>query len=116
VAGLGDDERWARSNDLTCLSQDHLDASRIGVAGELAGASGRLDSSKVDNAALDLRNRLLRHDEHVVALQTARSSGRLDEEQAEIVALVELRDAQKRDDAKLARQPRPVTRIPACPL
>ena len=66
---LGDDERWPRAHDLTSLAEDHLDAARIGVAGELASTLGRLDAAEVDDATLDLRHRLLGDDEDVVLLE-----------------------------------------------
>ena len=46
--------------------EDHLDAPGIGVAGELARTLGRLDAGEMDDATLDLRDRLLRDDEDVV--------------------------------------------------
>ena len=116
VPRLGDDERRAGTDDLASLAQNHLDSPRIGVAGELTRSFGRLDPVERDDPALDLRYRLLRDDEHVVALEAAGPSGGFEEERTEIVPVHELRDPRQRDDAELAAQPRPVTRIPACPL
>ena len=115
VPRLGDDERRARADDLARLAQDHLETTRIGVAGELARPLRRLDVREVDDATLDLRDRLLRDDEDVVVLE-ARLRARVDDERGEIVALLELRDPAERDDAQLAGQRSPVTRIPAWPL
>ena len=86
------------------------------VAGELARPVRRLDLGEMDDATLDLRDRLLRDDDDVVRarahpheLAASTSSA------AEIVALLELRDPAERDDAKLPGQASPVTRMPACP-
>ena len=81
-----------------------------------ASSRARSDGSiavELDDATLDLRDRLLRDDEDVVVLEPAGAACRLDEERAEVVSVLELRDAPERDDAELVGQPRPVTRIPA---
>ena len=116
MARLGDDERRARAQDLTRLPEYHLDAPRIGVAGELARTLGRLDAGELDDATLDLRDRLLGDDEDVVLLEARAACSRLDEERGEIVSLLELRDPAERDHAQLPRQGSPVTWIPAWPL
>ena len=90
---LGDHERRAGSDDLARLAENHLDAPRIGVTGELACAIGRLDPGELDDATLDLRDGLLSDDEHVVVLEAAGPRGGIDEERAEIVSLLELRDS-----------------------
>ena len=77
--------------------------------------SRRLDPVEVDDAAFHLRDRLLRDDDDVVAREPAGAVGRFDEQRAEVVPLLELRDPAERDDAELVRQGRPVTRMPACP-
>ena len=117
MARLRDDERRACADDLACLAQDDLETARVDVAGELACALGRLDAVELDDTTLDLRDRLLRDDERRRRCSTPAGANRsLDEERAEVVSVLELRDSPKRDDAELAGQPRPVTRIPACPL
>ena len=113
---LGDDERRARAQDLTRLPEYHLDAPRIGVAGELSSTLGWLDVGKVDDATLDLRDRLLGDDEDVVVLEAGAACSRLDDERGEIVSLLELRDPAERDHAQLPAQGSPVTWIPAWPL
>ena len=116
MARLGDHEWRAGSDDLARFAEDHLDAPRIGVTGELACAIGRLDPGELDDATLDLRDGLLSDDEHVVVLEPARARGGIGEERTEIVSFLQLRDSPERDDAQLVGQPRPVTRIPAWPL
>ena len=98
------------------LPEDHLDAPRIGVAGELSSTLGWLDVGEVDDATLDLRDRLLGDDEDVVLVEARAACSRLDEDRGEIVSLLELRDPEERDHAQLPRQGSPVTRIPAWPL
>ena len=88
----------------------------VGVAGELARTLGRLDAGELDDATLDLRDRLLSDDEDVVLLEARAAGGRLDEEPSEIVSLLELRDPAERDRAQLPAQGSPVTWIPAWPL
>ena len=114
VLRLGDDERRTCTEDGAALSQDHLDSPRVPVSRELACASRRFDPGQVDDATLHLRDGLLGDDEHVVRLEPARSGSGIDDQPAEVVALLELRDPDERDDAQLARQAMPVTRIPAC--
>ena len=84
-----------------------------------ASSRARSDGStvdEVDDAALDLRDRLLRDDEHVVVLEAACACRGVEEQPCQVVALVELGQPPQRDDAELAGQSRPVTRMPAWPL
>jgi hypothetical protein len=69
----------------------------------------------MDNAALDLRHRLLNDDEDVAQRDTARTRSCLRDERSQIVTLIELGNAEERDDADFARHGRPVTRKPAWP-
>ena len=103
------------TDDATALLEDHLDSSRVLCAGELSCSSGRLDIVEMEDAALDLRDRLLRDDDDVAACEPSRALRRFDDQRTEVVPLVELRDPAQRDDAELAGQGRPVTRMPAWP-
>src|SRR6476659_557673 len=116
VPRLRDDEGRARAHDLACFGHADLDAPRVGVTRELACALGYFDAREVDDPALHLRDRLLCDDEDVVLSEPAYCRRRLDDKTCEVAVLLELREAVQRDDAKLARQPSPVTRIPAWPL
>ena len=116
MARLGDDERWPCAQDLKSLTEDHLDAAWIGFAGKLSRTLGWLDVGEVDDATLDLRDRLLGDDEDVVLVEARAACSRLDEDRGEIVSLLELRDPEERDHAQLPAQGSPVTRIPAWPL
>ena len=114
------------------LAQDPLDLARVAlVAGELERALGGLDVVERDDAALDLRDGLLRDHDDVASLEPADAAPRPRAgAAAEVVALVELRQAGERDDAQRRRrrrgasltvrrpraQCRPVTRRPACAL
>ena len=71
-----DHERRPGAHDLDRLAQDHLDLPRIAVAaGELDGPRRRLDVVEADDAALDLRHRLLGDDDDVARLEaTARAA------------------------------------------
>ena len=72
------------------------------VAGELARALGRLDLGERDDAALRLRDGLLRDDDDVAVLEPARALGGVGEQRREVVALLDLREALERDDPELA--------------
>ena len=69
VLRAGDDERRPDADELGRLVEDDLDAARVGVAGELARLLRRLDVRERDDAALDLRDRLLRDDDDVAVLE-----------------------------------------------
>ncbi len=113
MAGLRDHERRSRAEDLARFAQDHLEPARIGVARELSRVVGGRDAGEVDDTTLDLRDRLLGHDENVLVLESTRTRRSFGEHSREIVSFLELRDPQQRDDAQLSGQLRPVTRIPA---
>jgi len=66
-----------------------------------------------DDATLDLGDCFLCDDEDVVVLEARRH---FDDERAEVVPLLELRDPAHRDHAQLLAQGSPVIRIPAWPL
>jgi hypothetical protein len=115
VTRLCDDEWRTRANDLPRLPEDDLDPTRVGIAGEILSALGRLDGCEVDDAALDLGDRFLGDHDDVPLLEAANARSP-DEERAEIVTLLELGDPAQRDDAELAPHGRPVTRNPAWAL
>jgi hypothetical protein len=94
VARLGDDEVAAAPNDASRFREHD---------GELLLPG--------DDAALRLRDDLVRDDEDVALLEGR--GGR--EQPGEVVPRANLREARDRDDAQLA-QGRPVTRSPACVL
>ena len=77
---------------------------------------GRLDLVEPDDAALRLRDDLLRDDDDVGVLEPSGAVGRVRQERDEIVALLDLRDALEREDPDLGRHWSPVTRTPACAL
>jgi hypothetical protein len=108
VPRLRDHERRARADDARRLAQDHLDPSRVGVRCELARALRWLDVVEPDEAAFDLRDRLLRDDDDVAVLER-RSVG---DQRAEVVALAQLGQALDRQD----RDHSPVMLTPAWPL
>ena len=85
-------------------------------SGELERARRRLDLVQPDDAALGLRDDLLRDDDDVAVLEPAGALGRVGEERHEVVALLDLRDPLERDDPDARRHGRPVTRRPACAL
>ncbi len=106
MPGLDDQERRADPDDVDRLAQDHLGAAGIlVVAGELERALRRLDVVQPDDAALRLRDRFLRDDEHVAVLERLA----FDDERGEIVALADLGETFDREDPQM-----PVSRIPAC--
>ena len=86
------------------------------LARELSSTLGRLDAGEVDDATLDLRDRLLGDDEDSSWSKPVPRARGLGEDRSEIVSLLELGDPAERDHAELPRQGRPVTRIPAWPL
>ena len=69
-------------------------------ASSIARADGST-SSRSHDAALDLRDGLLRDDDDVAVLEPARPGRGLGEEPAEVVALLELRQPRERDHADL---------------
>ena len=87
MPGAGDDERRPDPDELGRLVEDDLDPARVGLAGsELAGLLGRLDSGELDDAALDLRDRLLREDDDVPVSELAS----LGDQRSEVVSLPQL--------------------------
>src|SRR5262249_23704139 len=97
VSRLADHERRTNAHDAPCLAQNPLDATRISlVACDLPCAVRWLDLVESDNTTLDLRDRLLRDDDHVTVFQI----GVLDDCRGQIVALVQLWDPANREDAK----------------
>ena len=103
--------RRALADDARRLAQDHLELTRVALAGgELPCALARVDVVQIDNATLGLRDHLVRHDEHVTVLKRDRTR----DERAEIVALLNLGQALDREDRDHASTPE--TRIPACAL
>ena len=72
AAAVRDDQHaLAVAHDLGRFAQDHLDEARVLVhlLGEMIGAGGRPDGREVDEAALCLRDDLLRDDEDVARPQ-----------------------------------------------
>ena len=116
MARLGDDQRRSYPYDLTRFAEDHLDSAGIDAAGKLVRAIRRLDPGERDDAAFDLRDSLLSDDDDVVSLETVSAFGRVGQERAEVIPLLQLRDPSERDHAQLVTQPSPVTRMPAWPL
>ena len=103
VPRLGDDQRRPHADDVGALAEDPLDVTGIAVVGELERPLRRLDVVQPHDAALRLRDRLLRDDEHVRVLEAARLLGRVQEQPREVVAVLDLRDALERDHPDLAR-------------
>ena len=101
VARLGDHERAARANDALRLAENDLDPPRIAVARELTRSGRRLDLVQAHDAALDLRDRLLRDDEHVAVLEL----GALDDHARQVVAFAELRQPADGRDRQLGHSP-----------
>ena len=100
VAGAGDDQRRADSHELDRLVEDDLDPARVRfVARELARLLRRLDVRERDDLALDLRDGLLRHDDHVPVRQLCP----LGDECSKVVSLPQLRQSLDRRDG----EPRP---------
>ena len=101
-----DHERRPRAHDLGRLAQDHLHLPRVAlVPGELDGARRRLDLVQANDAALDLRHRLLRDDDDVAVLEPADAGAGVGQQPAEIVALLELGNARQADHPHLAGAP-----------
>ena len=116
MAGLADDEGRPHAHDTRRLLQDRLDAARIGLVlrirdGDLARLLRRLVVVQPYDAALDLRDRLLRDDQDVAVLEL----DRVRDQRREVVALAQLRDALDREGGESAHG-RPTTRTPAWPL
>ena len=110
VTGLGDHERAALPHDSLRLTQDDLDLTWIAlVRGELDRLRRRFIVVDPHDAALGLRDRLLREDEYIARLQL----DQLDDERGEIVVLPDLRQAANGDELDHRT---PVTRTPACAL
>ena len=111
VPRLGDDERTARADDADGLAQDHLDVPRVRVrACELARPRRRLDVVEPHDAALGLRDDLLREHDDVAVLERMRHASR---------ALRDPRRARPPAGPRAAGSSgsrRPVTRRPACDL
>ena len=97
------------------LAKDDLHAARISVARQLVRPLGRLDIAEIDDAALDLRDRLLRDHEDVPGLEPSHAPSRVDEQRGEIVAGFELRDARGARSPAPRGHGRPVILTPACP-
>ena len=110
---LRDQQRSTNPEQLATLSEDDLDPPRILVLCELASACRWLHIGELHDATLDLRDRLLRDHEDVALLEPSRALGGFDEASGEIVALLELRNASKPDDAKISTHGRPVISTPA---
>ena len=110
VPCLGDNQRRSYAHDARGLAKDHLDPPGILVTGDLTRAFGRLDIGQTDDAALGLRDGLLRDHEHVSILELDPGGDQL----GEVVSLPNFGQAVDRDDAHLAAQGRPVRRTPAC--
>ena len=89
--------------------------ARVGVAGELDRALRRLDVGEVDDAALRLRDDLLRDDDDVAVVEPAGPVGGGGEQRAEVVPCLDLRYPLEREDPELGHR-RPVIRMPACAL
>ena len=101
-----DHERRPGAHDLGRLAQDHLHLPRVAfVAGELDGPRGRLDLVQADDAALDLRHRLLGHDDDVAVLEAAHARAGLGQQPPEVVPLLELGNARQADHPHLAGAP-----------
>ena len=97
MPGAGDDEWWAHADELVRLVEDDLDPARVGLAGgEFACLLGRLDSGELDDAALDLRDRLLRDDDDVPVCELAS----LGDQRSEVVSLLQLWQSLDRHDGE----------------
>ena len=109
VARARDDERRPDANELDGLVEDDLDPARVGlVARELARLLRRLDPGERHDAALDLRDGLLRDDDHVAV----RELGPLGDERREVVSLAQLRES-PRPAVTVKPPPTSLTRISA---
>ena len=116
VARLADDERRPHPDDALRLLQDRLDPARVRLVlrvggGDLARLLRRLVVVEPHDAALDLRDRLLRDDDDVPVLEV----DPVRDQRGEVVALAQLRDAFDREGGESAHG-RPTTRTPAWPL
>ena len=120
VLRLGDHERWPRAHDPTTLLENHLEAARILVGGELAGPVRRLDPVEMRRRGLRPSTPLSeRRRRRLLARARTLALRRLDEERTEVVPFLELRNAAQRDDAELARSRKPGhanAGVPAVPL
>ena len=100
LGGAADDERAAATHDLGRLAQDDLhDTWVAAVSRTLERLGRRLDIREIDDAPLGLRNRLLRHDEHVTVGKCLTGVGDGAEQQGgQIVARTNARGQRNRDD------------------
>jgi hypothetical protein len=113
VARLGNDQRWPRPNDFSGLAQDQLHPPGVAVPGELACTLGGCDCREVEHATLDLRDGLLGNDEHVVVFEATGPHRGVEENRPQVVPVLQLRDAPKRNHAHSLAQPSPVSLMPA---
>jgi hypothetical protein len=96
VPGLGDHQRLAHAHHALRLAQDRLDAARVLiVAGDLARLLRGLDVVEADDAALRLRDGLLREDDDVAVLELELRADEL----SEVISFLDLRQAFDRNDA-----------------
>jgi hypothetical protein len=109
VLRLADHERRAYANDALRLPQDDLDATRsiAALACDLDRARRRLDPVQAHDAALDLRDRLLRDDDDVVVLEL----DAIEHERGEVVALAQLGQVAHGQDGDARHSP--TMRMPA---
>jgi hypothetical protein len=112
VLGFRDHERRPDAHDARRLAQDHLDAARILVPGDLSCAFRGFDVCETNDAPFGLRDDLLCDDDNVAVLEVDRLADQL----GQVVALPYLGKAGDRDDANVVAQGIPVRRIPACAL
>ena len=100
LVGAADDERPAAAHDLGRLAQDHLDDTRIAaIGGALHRLGRRLNVGEIDDAALGLRDGLLRHDEHVtIHERLARFGNRAKQQRDEVVPWDDARGERDRND------------------
>ena len=100
---LRDHERLTDADDARRLAQDHLDAPRVLVLGELPCALGGLDLGQPDDTALRLGDDLLCQDDDVAILELDVRGDEL----RQVVARSDLGQALDRDDANLLSQGSP---------
>jgi hypothetical protein len=89
VTGARNDERRADAHEFGGFVEDDLDPARILVSCDLASLLRRLDAVEGYDAALDLRDGLLRDDDDV-SIRELRSLG---DERREVVSLSQLRQS-----------------------
>jgi len=95
---LGDHERRPGAQDARGLAQDHLRLARVAVAGEPERLLGGLDPREVDDAALGLRDHLLRDTDDVAVLERDRGG----DHRRQVVALADLGEPFDRNDRHCA--------------